>query len=344
MESTLRSRSALRDRRLEAGLTQSELADRAGVSRQLIAAVEAGQNSPGVEAALRLAHSLGTTVEVLFTPARPPVVPALGRPLRDGRPLKVGRVGGELVAAELPDHGTAGAAWARPDGMLESGELRLFPGVTPAGLVIAGCDPALGLAESMLQGLGTRSVLALPAATGTALRALEAGSVHAAVVHGPPRQLPAPPVSVLRWHLARWQVGIAQVSRLRSRTLAELLDSGVPIIQRDPAASSQQALQRAAANLGAEPAGEGPLANGHIDAARAAATLGCAAVTIESAARAFDLGFFPLEEHTVEVWVAERWVDHPGLDAFGELLRSPAFTERVGRLGGYELAGCGNRV
>src|SRR5579875_1199408 len=40
------SSGRLRDRRREVGLTQAQLAQRAGVSRQLIAAVEAGRNVP----------------------------------------------------------------------------------------------------------------------------------------------------------------------------------------------------------------------------------------------------------------------------------------------------------
>ena len=56
----------MRERRTQAGLTQAELAERAGVSRQLVAAVEAGRNVPAVDAALRLAGALGTTADELF--------------------------------------------------------------------------------------------------------------------------------------------------------------------------------------------------------------------------------------------------------------------------------------
>jgi DNA-binding XRE family transcriptional regulator len=102
--------SALRDQRLQCGFTQAELAARAGVSRQLVAAVEAGRNTPAVDAALRLTQALGTTVEELFSEPAPDVVVALGDHLRDGAAVRVGRVGDQLVAAELADHGVAGAA------------------------------------------------------------------------------------------------------------------------------------------------------------------------------------------------------------------------------------------
>lgn len=343
VESHAESRNPLRRHRQASGLTQAELAERAGVSRQLIAAAETGQNTPAVDAALRLAHALGTTVEALFAERPASVVAALGGALRTGRPLRVGRVGEQLVAAELPDHGAAGAGWARPDATLEAAGLRLFERADPAGIVLAGCDPAIGVAEAMLHGLGTRSLLALSAPTGRALQALAAGTIHAAVVHGPPGALPAAPLAVLRFHLARWQVGIACPPGRERPALASLLETGTRVVQRDPGAASQQAFRRAAAAVGLDPP-PGPLAEGHIAAARAASLLGCAAVTTEAAARAFTLPFLALEHHEVEVWVAERWAADWAVEALADVLSSRAFTDRVSQFGGYELAGCGSRI
>src|ERR1700683_3770017 len=98
--------SQLRERRQECGLTQSQLASRAGVSRQLVAAVEAGRNVPAVDAGLRLAEGLSVSVEALFG-ARPAAAAGnvLGGAMREGAAVRVGRVGDRLVAAELPDHG-----------------------------------------------------------------------------------------------------------------------------------------------------------------------------------------------------------------------------------------------
>lgn len=338
-------RSALRDRRLQCDLTQAELAARAGVSRQLVAAVEAGRNVPAVDAALRLANALGATVEALFTEYLPSVIGALGERLHDGAAIRVGRVGDRLVAAELDDHGVAGAAWAKADGIFDGGRLRLFPGAAPAGCVLAGCDPALGIAEAMLGGLGPRSLFALSAPTGTALRALQGAAVHAAVAHGREADLPEPPVPVVRWHLARWQVGLAVPHRFRRHSFESVLHSDLPIIQRDRAATSQQAFERACRDAAVSPPPPPrPHANGHIEAARLAATLSGAAVTTEGAAHAFGLSFLALEDHVVEIWIADRWRDHPGIDALGEVLTTAAFTERVAHFGGYDLSRCGERV
>jgi DNA-binding XRE family transcriptional regulator/molybdate-binding protein len=334
-------RAALRERRLQCGLTQTELAARAGVSRQLVAAVEAGRNMPAIDAALRLAHALGTTVENLFSAPAPAVVAALGGQLRDRVPLRLGRVGDQLVAAELADRGIAGAVWAKPDGVSEHGTLRLFPGANPAGAVIAGCDPAFGVAERMLEGLGPRSLLAISAPTDSALHALQRGRVHAAVVHGLTQALPAPPVPVKRWHIARWRVGLAVAPGLPFRSFEALLASDVPIAQREPGAASQQAFERARLAAGPHTPSKGPTANGHLEAARLAATLGGAGVTNEAAAHAFDLRFLALEDHVVELWAAERWDDHPGISALAELLNTTGFTERVANYGGYDLTHCG---
>jgi len=337
------SSGRLRDRRREVGLTQAQLAQRAGVSRQLIAAVEAGRNVPGVDAALRIAAALATTVEALFAASSPNPVAALGEDLPNGVPLRLGRVGERLVGGELADHGAAGAAWAMADGVLEDGRLRVLPGAGLDGLVVAGCDPALGVAEAMLGGLGARSLRVLWAATGAALTALSRGRVHAALVHGPEGWLPDPPVPVRRWHLARWQVGVAVAAGAGTASLPAVLQSGMAVVQRDRAAASQQALDRAVRRLGAAPPA-GPRASGHIDAARRAALAGCAAVTTEAAAYAFGLRFCPLERHTVEVWLAEDWADHPGVEGLGNVLAGAAFTDRVRLFGGYDLLDCGTPI
>jgi putative transcriptional regulator len=58
--------NAVRRARLLAELTQAELAAGAGVTRQTIVAVEAGDYAPSVYLALAIAERLGSTVEELF--------------------------------------------------------------------------------------------------------------------------------------------------------------------------------------------------------------------------------------------------------------------------------------
>lgn len=56
----------LRERRHEIGITQESLAAAVGVSRQTIIATERGDYAPSVYLALRIAHTLDTTVEALW--------------------------------------------------------------------------------------------------------------------------------------------------------------------------------------------------------------------------------------------------------------------------------------
>lgn len=63
---TGRVRNDVRRRRVLAELTQKELADRVGVTRQTILSIEKGRYRPTVELALRLAAALGVSVEDLF--------------------------------------------------------------------------------------------------------------------------------------------------------------------------------------------------------------------------------------------------------------------------------------
>jgi len=57
----------IRQFRFESGqMTQADLADKAGVTRQTIIAIEAGQYSPSLELAIRIAGAFGKKVDDLF--------------------------------------------------------------------------------------------------------------------------------------------------------------------------------------------------------------------------------------------------------------------------------------
>ena len=58
--------NAVRAARRGAELTQAELADEVGVSRQTIVAIESGGYAPSVYLALALGRALGRSVEDLF--------------------------------------------------------------------------------------------------------------------------------------------------------------------------------------------------------------------------------------------------------------------------------------
>ena len=59
-------RNRVRDLRLERGLTQEQLGQAVGLTRQSIIAIEKGRFTPSIHTALVLARELGTTVGDLF--------------------------------------------------------------------------------------------------------------------------------------------------------------------------------------------------------------------------------------------------------------------------------------
>ncbi len=334
-----RNVASLRDARQAAGLSQAALAQSAGISRQAIGAIEAGVHRPGVDAALALAGAVGRTVEELFGGAPLAAVAIFDDPQADGGAVLAARVGDQLVYAPAR-YALGFEGWPVANAVLRGGRPRPLPGSDLDGLVLIGCDPALGLAAALGSTAGARRLIALSGSTGVALAAMRAGRAHAALVHGRPDSLPACPRGALRLRLARWRVGLASRGR-RVRSVGELCDRRTPVVQRDDGASSQKAFIAAAHAEGFEQPG-GEIATGHIDVARRVASGASAGVTMEPAALGLDLAFRALEEHIAELWVDQRWAEHPGVDAIGGVLRSAAFTTRLGLIGGYEdLAGCG---
>jgi len=62
-------KNRLRVLRAEHDLTQADLADRIGVSRQTIVALEAGKYAPSLTLAFKLAKLFAQSVEHIFDPA-----------------------------------------------------------------------------------------------------------------------------------------------------------------------------------------------------------------------------------------------------------------------------------
>jgi DNA-binding XRE family transcriptional regulator len=320
------------------GLSQADVAAAAGLSRQLIGTVESNRHLPSVHAALALARALETTVEDLFGDSIGRWEAALGEPAPDGAPLVAARVGERLVYAPLSDRG-GGGFWNRADGVFKDGRVELFSGVEPEGFAVAGCDPALGLAASLLPPRGPRRLVAIPATSAAARRALAGGRLHAALVHGPAESMSAEPSgAVARRRLGSWRVGVA--GRPGSRIDIGRIARGRARLARLAAgAEAQNALERALpGDAGASRVG-GPVASGHLESARlvsyGVADLG---VVMEPAARAYGLQFHPLEEHVVVLEIDERWSEHPGTRALTDLFSSRSFGLRLAIVGGYDLS------
>lgn len=324
--------SNLRRLRREAGLTQSDLASRAGVSRQLVGAVEAGRHLPRVDAAIALAAVLGVEVAQLFAPSTEPLDVVSGEAPTDGVPVRAGRVGDRIVTARArvgPD------GWDVADGIVDGGELLPFePGA--AGVVVVGCEPGLELAERILREHGMRAV-AVTASSAAAIEALRAGRAHAAVVHGPRRRR-SQGLDIDRIRLTRWRVGLAAPPHLGSDWPQQALAGSSPVIQREPGAGVQAAFEAAATRSGTIP---GPRVGSHFDAAQRGVLTGLAAVTIEPAALAVGAQFHAIESHEAELWVDRAWRDSAVVAAALDVFASRRFRDRLRAIGGYDLSNVG---
>ncbi len=299
---------------------------------------------PSVEAGLRLAATLDCTVEDLFgqggTRAVLPVLaPGEEPPL--GAPLAVARVGSTQVWAPLAEPDASGFCLA--DAVWTADGPQLLDGASGDGFVVAGCEPALGMAARAAPGKGAARLVVVHASSGRSLAALSSGRVHAAVVHGPADGLPPAAESVARWELARWPVGLAHRDRMPA--LAEVGAGRVPVAHREAQAASEQALHRALVAAGAREQVAGPVAAGHLASARmTAAGQVAAGVTTAAAASAAGVDFTAFEEHVVQLWVDRRFAEHPGMSTLLQVWCSPRVSAQLRRLGGYALAGAGAEV
>lgn len=331
------ARSHVRRLREDLGLSQTELASRAGVSRQLVGAVEAGRHLPRVDAALALASVLGVEVAALFeTSALPVDITTGSRP--DEGAVRVGRVGDRLVSAPA----RVGAdGWDVADGLIEAGGFKTFDPLAP-GLVVAGCEPSLELLEHLLREKG-RGAVAVALSSAGAIDALAAGRLHAAVVHGPDGDVTwAAGGEVVCFRLARWRVGLVSRPDAKRNWWRRALSGHAPVVQREAGAGAQRAFESALPRPGSAP--KGPRVGSHLEAVRYAVATGLAAVSIEPAALACGAVFHPLETHEAQLWVPRLWLGERTVSDALDLLSSRRFRRRLESIGGYDLSRCGERA
>ncbi len=329
----------LRSARESAGLSQQDLAVRAGVSRQLVGAVEAGRHLPRVDSALALSSVLGISVDSLFGTLSVPIDIASGERTPEGTLVRSGRIGDKSVTAPIrigPDD------WDAADGIVTEGRIDSFANAAP-GIVVGGCEPGLVLLERMLR-TGGAGAVAVGLTSTSALECLLAGRLHAAVVHGPEPDLVgrARDLEVSRLHLVRWQVGIAAGPEAPKGWWKQALTGKVPVVQREPGAGVQRAFRNAVPKARMDV--PGPRAASHIEAARWAVAMGIPAVTIEPAARMVGAHFHPIEVHSAQLWVSKPWINDVVVEEAMAILVGGRFRRQLQGVGGYDLEGLGNRA
>jgi putative molybdopterin biosynthesis protein len=362
--------NCIRTTRSRLSLSQQQLAEAAGVTRQTIGGIEAGQYSPSATVALKLARALGCRVEDLFWLDEDlPTVDALlaAENVREGDlRVSLARVGGRWVA-----HPLAGDAAFRtemvpadgigkPDGSGSTLSVKLVdePETLSRTVVVAGCTPALSLwarsAERWQPGLRLHWV---HANSMEALESLARGEVHAAGVHlldpatgeynAPYVRQMLPGRRVALVNLGVWEEGlvVAAGNPKRLSGAADLAGRDVRIVNRDEGSGARLLLDTLLSVNGVSPAGiagYGDVAKSHEEVVRAvAAGRTDAGVSTASMAGVYGLGFVALREVRFDLAIPEEYLEEEPVKQLLDTLHHRWVRTQLRLLGGYDTSATG---
>jgi molybdate-binding protein/DNA-binding XRE family transcriptional regulator len=344
-------RNRLRDVRMARGLTQQALAQRAGLTRQTVGAIEAGDYGPSLEVGLRLAGALDVPIGDIFS-LRKADTPDGGLLPRAGTARVLSAViGGREVLRGVGQLGAYRWPAAAADGLAEvdaegAVSFQRFGDLRQDTVFIAGCDPALGLVADHLQRQGTRAFW-FTAGSGEAREQLRLGRAHFAAVHWTEgEEPPEPPPEVARVILSRWQMGIvARKGSELSGDAVALARPGLRIVNRERGAGARRLLDRLIGEAALSPArvlGYDRELPGHWEVveaiARGEADLGIASA---AAAAACSLAFRPLTVETCEVWWRVETVGKETAERLLGTLRSAAFGHDLTAFGPFDTSRTG---
>lgn len=340
------------------GLSQQELADLVGVSRQAIVGIEGGRQVPATTLSLRLARALRCGVDDLFRlSAESGLAARVARPAAEGlvgARVALGEVDGAWAAHRLAADGTAaadGVVTAQPSERTALVRPLVEPVELRRNALVVGCAPILG---ALAQRVGARRADAratwLPGSSARALDLLGEGLVHVAGLHVADAEGGEDNAAVVRRrfpdrrmllvNLTRWRQGFVVPSGnpLAIRSGADLLRRGVRLARREEGAGAHTLVERLLHEQGADRAYvPGPLAAGHQEVAQlvrcGAADFG---VAIEGVALAAGLDFVPLTEERFDLVVPADLVDFPPVARLLETIDDDAFRAEMAELPGYD--------
>jgi putative molybdopterin biosynthesis protein len=366
------SGKALTRARMARDLTQTELARRAGISRQALGAIESGAYHPGVTIAIRLARELGTSVEALFGESNGETSTVIDASWEgDDRRVRaaatqsrvaLARVRGKVIAVAQPaPHLTlAPAAGVLQRARRNRADVATFmlPDEIDSTLLIAGCDPAAAmLVDWLARRQSPIHAVALPCSSQKALRAVVDGRAHVAGVHLRDQKSGEYNLAPIRRALgdrralvvnfARWELGLATSpgNPLAIRGFDDLKRSGLRIVNREDGSGARSALDQALGELGIDSrriAGYRFEVGGHLEVAAAiAAGLADAGVTIRLGADAYGLHFIPHREERYDLMIMEQEAESTPIKAMLDALNSRRFAREISQLCAYDTAQMG---
>ena len=370
-----RLETGLRRARLASGLTQNELAERAGISRQTLSVLESGRGQPATLIALRLARVLGCRVEELFWLREEggEIIAELAGParFREGKFSRalVGSVASRWVAHPLPRDDAfalttpADAVFVRSQTDHQTAKLRALRPIEAleANVLVAGCDPGLsvlaGRAQDRWPGLRLCWIMV---ASDAALKMLGRGHAHIAGAHlfdeetgeyNLPfvrRAFGGRPMVVVTFAHLEEGFAVAKGNPRRVRKAEDIARRDVRFVNREPGAGARRLLDRLLRKARVPPtavAGYDRLLGGHLQVAQAVA-MGAAdaGIVARSAAIAHGLDFVPLSEERFDLVFPKEWSADVRAGRIVETLEGRAFRRELASLGGYDTRESGHVV
>ena len=331
--------------RVASGLSQEEVARRAGISRAGISAIEMGRLVPSTAAALALAAAFDCRVEDLFALTtddsnRQWAWPPPSLPCR----YWLADLGGRQVAypVEATELGTI-----PHDGVFSDGQFCDHPSEDGLmSLVVASCDPAIGLLADRLRNLGVR-LIALQRSSRESLELLANGLVHAAGIHLARWGDASGNAQIVRErigeayrliHVARWEAGVVTSNQLGLASLKSTLQAKLRWVGRESGSAARIWLDELL------PGKRAPrrLARTHRGVANA---VRCgwadAGVCHRLAGEEAGLTFHGLEKEAYDLCFPSDLENHPGIRRLVEVIQSPYYRDLLNETPGVEAIHAG---
>ncbi len=349
------------------GLSQSQLANLAGVQRQAIYDLESGRYMPNTVVALRLAKHLNCKVEDLFAVEEPDIkqpVTLVGKVAQAGSRLCLGRVRDRLVGFPLDGREMLNDSLQAADGFFnpETGNIRLFQTETclDRTALLLGCDPAFSLLVSHV-GLRTREarVISRFSSSFRALEGLASGVAHLAGTHLhntrtgeanlilAENSLPNTRATIVAFSFFEEGLMVAAGNPHQIKTVADLARPGVRFINREEGAALRILLDEHLARMGVRSesiSGYNKLVSNHTQGALMVAyNLADAALGLRAIAAAHALDFVPVEAVRCDLVIPYDLSEHQAVKVILDVLQSRAFRDELGSLPGYESS-CTGKV
>lgn len=351
MDDRIISQNPVLMRRQARQWSQAELAERAGISRAAVSAIEGERLSPSVITALALAAVLECSVEELFGTGQSPKSPTVewawtprGESCR-------------YWEAEV-----AHRRWLYPveamtlnalphDGLWQNGVLQeRMSSMADTTLVLASCDPAAGLlAAEYARATGFR-MLVFPRGGRAALELLRQRRVHVAGLHYATDDAPERNAEAVRaqamgdcqlLRLARWETGVALATDDRSRSPESVARRGLRWAAREQGSAARECLE---ALLGRR-SFEGREVDGHAAVAEAVrAGWAEAGVCVRFSADEARLNFLPVRTETLDLCFPAARQHDPRIQALLRLLRSRPWRRLISELPGYDARETGGLI